>query len=444
MKRVIIAAAVMVAAVFVANAQDARKTGETPFVTKHGRMDRSRLNIGTYSLQPYARTETHVKDLKECGIDFVIGMNGDRAVLDLFSKYGVGAIVSGVVPGWWGGNGDNAGKMAATNPISKYEDGAAGFADHPAIWGIDVGDEPSALDFPYYGKVIERVEQLFPDQFAYLNLYPNYASVAKNTSDQTVNQLGTTSYTEHIAEYCKNVPMDYLCYDFYVYSSAVPKMYDNLRVVADACTGTGRSMWIVLQVNSLDKEKWITPGQLRFQAWTAMAFGAEVITWACYTAGWWNNQVLDEKGEKTRQYERLKKMNAEIHAIAEPYMKYRRVSTSFVGFESTSWLDGVGQKGVKEFDNGFISGLQADDGSPLVVGNMVSRSGDGSRAVFVTSADDPYDESPKAHTLLFRADGKNVTATSPFGEVKLSCTPSGWYSCQLASNEALLIEVSPK
>ena len=75
---------------------------------------------------------------------------------------------------------------------------------------------------------------------------------------------------------------------------------------------------------------------------------------------------------------------------------------------------------------------------------MVSRSGDGSQAVFVTSADDPYDEAPKAHTLLFRADGREVKATSPFGEVKLSCTPSGWYSCQLASNEALLIEVSPK
>ena len=199
MKRMFVAAAVMVAVVFTVSAQDARKTGETPFVTKHGRMDRSRLNIGTYSLQPYARTEAHVKDLKECGIDFVIGMNGDRAVLDLFSKYGVGAIVSGVVPGWWGGNGDNAGKMAANDPKLKYEDGAAGFADHPAIWSIDVGDEPSALDFPYYGKVIERVEQLFPNQFAYLNLYPNYASVAKNTSDQTVIQRYMTTSSEKAA-----------------------------------------------------------------------------------------------------------------------------------------------------------------------------------------------------------------------------------------------------
>ena len=31
-----------------------------------------------------------------------------------------------------------------------------------------------------------------------------------------------------------------------------------------------------------------------------MAFGAENIIWACYTAGWWQaNQVLDSQGNKT-------------------------------------------------------------------------------------------------------------------------------------------------
>ena len=64
------------------------------------RMDRNRLNIGVYHLKPYARTEAHIKDLADCGIDFVICMDSkDRAALDLFHKYGVGAIVSGIVPG---------------------------------------------------------------------------------------------------------------------------------------------------------------------------------------------------------------------------------------------------------------------------------------------------------------------------------------------------------
>ena len=132
--------------------------------------------------------------------------------------------------------------------------------------GIDVGDEPSALDFPYYGRVMDYVNRAFPNQFPYLNLYPNYASVSQNNAQETVNQLGTATYDEHIQKYCENVPVDYICYDFYLYSINVTKHYENLRVVADACRNTGRSMWIVLQVNSNKPAEWMSENNLRFQA----------------------------------------------------------------------------------------------------------------------------------------------------------------------------------
>ncbi len=70
------------------------------------RLDKTKLNIGTYILQPYARSEAHIKDLVDSGIDFVIGMDYDVPTLNLFKKYGIGAVVSGVVPGWWGGDGN--------------------------------------------------------------------------------------------------------------------------------------------------------------------------------------------------------------------------------------------------------------------------------------------------------------------------------------------------
>ena len=226
------------------------------------RMNRNRLNIGTYFLRPYACSEAHVKDLADCGIDFVVCMQNDPKTLDLFTKYNVGAIVTGILPGWWGGDGDNAGTMREKNPWSAYEKGAASFKDHPAIWGIDTGDEPSALDFPYYGEVLKFVEKNFPKQFPYLNLYPNYASVAKNNAQQTVNQLGTPTYAEHIDRYCENIAADYICYDFYMYSASVAGHYENLRIVADACRKSGRSLWIVLQVNSNKADKWISENQL--------------------------------------------------------------------------------------------------------------------------------------------------------------------------------------
>lgn len=399
------------------------------------RMNRSRLNIGVYHLKEYARTEQHVRDLSDCGIDFVICLENDRPTLDLLAKYGVGAIVSGIVPGWWGGDGNNAGTMAEKNPLSGYDKCAESFEDHPAVWGIDIGDEPSALDFPHYGRVYDRVNTLFPKQFPYLNLYPNYASVAENNAQQTVNQLGTATYAEHIERYCQCVPADYLCYDFYLYAINVPKAYENLRVVSDACLRTGRSMWIVLQVNSNRAAEWITENGLRFQAYTAMAFGAENITWACYTAGWWHNQVLDEKGEKTEQYDKLKTVNGEIRTIGEEYMKYRRVSTHFVGFEGTDWLNGVGQESHPALSTGVFVAVTADD--PIVVGEMVSRTGD-SRALMIASAGDPYDKAPGDVTVTFRCCGRKITAIGGNGKLPVEQC-DGRYKVTIPKNGGVLI-----
>ncbi len=404
------------------------------------RMNRARLNIGAYILRDYARTEQHIADLAASGVEFVVCMENDRPALDLFEKYGVGAIVTGVVPGWWGGDGHNAGKLAEQNPLCKYDEAAATFTDHPAIWGIDVGDEPSALDFPHYGKVMNRVNALFPNQFAYLNLYPNYASVAQNNATETVNQLGTATYAEHIERYCQCAPVDYLCYDFYLYSAGVPKHYENLKIVADACRQTGRSLWIVLQVNSQRPEVWLTENNLRFQAWTSMAFGVENIIWACYTAGWWHHQILDDKGEKTEQYDKMTNVNREIRALADEYMRYRNVSTHFIGFaENHPDMAAVAQDSMDALDTGVFYHVKAD-GMPVVCGQMAARNGDGSVALFVAAADDPKDVAPKTTELTFGLmDGWNVQVYSGSGKKQLRKLKDGQYAVTISSNEGILI-----
>jgi len=401
------------------------------------RMNRNRLNIGAYILQPYARTEQHIKDLAESGVEFVVCMGNDRPALDLFSKYGVGAIVTGVLPGWWGGDGNNAGKLEETNPIEKYIAAAEAFEDHPAVWGIDVGDEPSALDFPYYGKVIDLVNRKFPNQFAYLNLYPNYASVAKNNAAETVNQLGTATYAEHIAEYCKNIPSDYICYDFYPYSCNVTKHYENLCIVADAARNTGRSMWIVLQVNSNKPQEKTSVNRMRFQAYSSMAFGAENIIWACYTGGWWEHNILDKEGNKTEQYDKMKQFNAELRTVADEYMKYRRVATHFVGFAGHPDMAAVQQAPIDALSTGVFFDVKAE-GTPLVVGEMVSRTADGSNALFICAADDPRDEGGKVSTITFRSD-REITAIGGHGPIEVKKCCCGCWSIELASNEGALV-----
>ena len=404
------------------------------------RMNRYRINIGAYYLKKYARTEDHIRDIHNCGIDFIVGIDNDINTLDLFHKYKIGAIVTGVLPSWGGIDGRYAGQLKRYNPINTYKSGIRKFKNHKAIWGIDIGDEPSALDFSYYNEVFRLVKDSCPNQFPYLNLYPNYASVARNTSAQTQNQLGTASYKDYIKQYCENITSaDYICYDFYVYSIAVPNMYNNLIIVSDAALKYKKSMWVVLQVNSAKKDIWITENQLRFQAYSAMAFGAENIIWGCYTGGWWYNNVLDSVGNKTQQYDKLKIVNKEIHKLSIPYMKYQRENTSFVDFKGSNWIKGTPVTSIDSYNDDDVKDLETSDNSPLLVESMKSRKQKNKQALFIFAADDPYDKNPQNRIVSFKSKHK-VLVTTGNTNYKLRPNEDGIINIRLSSNNCAFVE----
>ena len=176
-----------------------------------------------------------------------------------------------------------------------------------------------------------------------------------------------------------------------------------------------------------------------------MAFGAENITWACYTAGWWYNQVLDENGEKTVQYDRLRNVNREIRAMAPLYMKYVSTATHFVGFDTVADIDGSSIVSVKSLNTGYFRNLKADDGLPLVVGEMNSREGDGSRALFIFSADDWKGENRKHRRVTFETTGvaPALSAFCPEGIKQLDRNPDGSYSFDIDSNGCCMITIRP-
>ncbi len=364
------------------------------------RFDRNRLQIGTYCLRDYAWSEEHIRMLADAGINYVCSAPANPALLDRCQKYGVGVFATGVLPGWWGGDGSNAGSMSAAVPVGSYAAAKEKFIDHPAIWGLDTGDEPSALDFPHYGKLFGEMKRLFPDVLPYLNLYPNYASVPENTGEECVSQLGTATYEEHIDRFIECVDSDYICYDYYMYAINVTGAYENLRVVADRCRRTGRDMWIVLQVNANRPEQWITLPQLRHQAYTALAFGVRAINWACWTAGWWNNQVLDDQGKPTEQYGKLCIMNRELHALGERYMEYRNVSSHFLGFEGHPSIEKVHQAAEKTLTAGSFRDVTAEKGCAAVVGYM--RSERGGEALMIADGTEPQGTGDRAYHVRFR------------------------------------------
>jgi len=323
-----------------------------------------KFHIGTYYLQPNARTERHVKELSACGIDFVIGMENDKEILDLFKQYHVGAIVSGVVPGWFGGRGENAGQMATLNPKERYLEGMTAFCDHPAIIGIDVGDEPSGLDFPYYAEILKLVREKLPNKIPYLNLYPSYGISSDSDKMQIDQELGKTTYREYLSEYCENIDLPYLSFDHYLYASNRERFFSDLFEAASACKRYHKKLWVVLQVNSREKDVFIREDQLCDQAFSALAFGVSAITWACYSGGWWYNHVLDAEGNRTKQYEKLKRVNEKLQNLTEAYIDYRWIDTEFLDQESGTSFGPFGS--IQSSQKAMLGKFDRADGSKAI------------------------------------------------------------------------------
>ena len=418
------------------------------------RFDHSKLLVGAYCYRPCGSDEEHVRDVARCGVDFIIGVDVKaREVLDLFSKYHLGAVANGAVPSWWGGDGKSAGKMHVKCPRDAYERRLTEYVatlDHPAIWKIDLCDEPSAKDMPYIGETCELIARRVPQAQAYVNLYPNYAVASKNTGAEEVGQLGAKTYREYVETYCRTVPLDFISYDFYVYTQnrqrrprLLAQMYDNFNIVAEACRRTGRSLWYVPQVNSHNAKDFepTSVNRLRFQAYTAMAYGAEAITWACWMPGWWTNNVYTADGRKTEQYEKLRKVNAEIHRFGPDYMAFRSAATHFVGFESGAEMAKLGVSLLETLDAGCFRGISTRERTPLLVGEMLPRGkDDGRRAIFVVASGDPYDYAPAKRTVVFRlSDGRRVRILGTDGEISARREGESAWSFELDENSAALV-----
>lgn len=389
------------------------------------------INIGTYYLAPYARTEAHIKAAAECGLDFFVNIPNDHLLLNLLNQYNMGAIVTGIFPSWFGGDGSNAGQMAEKNPITLYENAINHFIDAPNILGIDTGDEPSCLEFPHYGKIFSCIQKALPHLQPYLNIYPSYAVKGSNTAKEILTQHQCDNYFDYIETYCKHVPSDYICFDYYLYSASLEGLYNSLITVADACRRYQRKMFMVLQVNSHEPDVWISINKLRFQAFTAMAFGVDTIIWACYTAGWWYNHVLDKEGNKTEQYNKLKKVNSEIHFLGTEYMNYHYEKTYFIGKHPISNVTTV-----DTLSTSYISQLKGEHDEALLVSTMQSTNGN---ALFICASSDCYDTGSDAFSITFHSTFCNVTLLKNETRTTLIPDVEGNYTFSMCPNEGAFL-----
>ncbi len=99
----------------------------------------------------------------------------------------------------------------------------------------------------------------------------------------------------------------------------------------------------------------------------------------------------------------------------------------------------VQQEPIESLDTGIFFDVKADDGSPLLAGQMVSRNNDDSYALMICGADDYLDQNPKSYNILFRVDDRTITAVDGNGKVPVTKLENGYYSVPMTSNAGVLL-----
>ena len=363
----------------VAGATSAVPIAATP---REHRFPDDRLLFGVYCLPKDERYDTLRGWLKEAGVDFYVGASGEdltKEDLDWLEENGMGVIV---------------------HDKEVYRS-----ADHPAIWGVDLKDEPNAAEFPELAAQVKALYEEAPDRFPMINLFPIYANnkqlgntargplVTGSAKADALNRQ-VVQYRMHVSDFIGAVDSDIISVDIYPLQVekdsgklvTLPHWLRNLDILADACRATGRALWVITQAaGNISEETGAqrycdTAEDQRWQNWVSTAFGAKAIIYACYYTGWWDgaSHMIDNDGSRTDTYYAVQKATEEMRAFADVYAGYENHGAALY---NGSLADAAGGgTGLVKVDDAFLPQAATED--PVLCGCFTGKNGEGKAFVF--------------------------------------------------------------
>jgi len=193
-------------------------------------------------------------------------------------------------------------------------------ARHPAVYGYYLRDEPPASFFPGLAKVSALIRELAPDKWAYINLFPNYA---------TAGQLGASDYTEYLDQFVATCKPTTLSYDHYALldnNTLREGYWLNLEQLAAASKKHGVPFWnIVLTVAHFNYRE-PAAADLRFQAYSTLLYGGRGLSYFTYIApqvGNYRMAPIDQFGNATATWDALRSINLQLLKLAPTFLQLR-------------------------------------------------------------------------------------------------------------------------
>src|SRR5579884_307973 len=248
----------------------------------------------------------------------------------------------------------------------------------PSVEGYFITDEPGVNDFPALAKAVAAVKKYAPGKMAYINLFPDYATLGA----PNLSQLGTSSYTDYLERFVDEVHPQFISYDNYQVEFSMDmkdrarasSYYHNLLAVRAVALEHHLPYLNIVSANQVRPETTIpSPANLLFQAYTTLAAGYRGVTWYTYYQGGYHYAPIDGSGKRTQIWAYLKEVNRQVATLA-PILS--RCESTGVFFSAPAPADNL-----PLLPGELVQSV--DPSTPLMIGEF--RHADGRRFVMVVN-----------------------------------------------------------
>ncbi len=205
---------------------------------------------------------------------------------------------------------------------------------NPAVKGYFIMDEPSAKDFPLLARAVAAVKKYAPGKFAYINLFPDYATIGAPDK----SQLGTSNYTEYLERFVNEVKPQAISYDNYMVqmsqdlkdSAKAASYYKNLLEVRRVALKYNLPYLNIVSANQIRPFTTIpSPANLAFQTYTTLAAGYRGVGWFTYYEVGYHYAPISSEGKRSQTWEYLKEVNRQIVTLAPVMSRLRSTGVFF-------------------------------------------------------------------------------------------------------------------
>ena len=206
-----------------------------------------------------------------------------------------------------------------TEGIPPEDDRLAEIAKDPMFWGFEGGDEPGEDRFPELAKINERIQRLAPGAIYWINHLPTYMAPPDG------EQKWLQRYDQFIKSYIDIVGPSFFTYDHYCLVGGnwrgcfqTGDYFANLAIARNRALEADIEFGVFVSVAAFLGVRGASEPELRWQAFTTLAYGAKALGWFTYLTQIeygnmnWRDAVINRDGSRTRHYTMLKKLNGEI------------------------------------------------------------------------------------------------------------------------------------